>query len=268
VIFGNRYQGKTVGNQKVSLLALLVVPALLSACGGSDDDPFGPPPTSANSPEGLYGGTLTGAVMPNFEMLVLENGEFWSLYGQNTGGVFQVYGLVQGTGTSREGQFTSQNATVFYPPPVVPGTLTATFDASAKTITGTVNSNNTEIQFSGGPIAGSTYDYNTPASLSTLTGHWDAMSIDSAAVSVDIDSGGAITTLSNGCTASGTLTARPSGKNVFNVSLTFGPGPCVLPGQTVSGIALVSPLSSGQTQFIAAVIDDARTVGTAVFGVR
>lgn len=57
-------------------------------------------------------------------------------------------------------------------------------------------------------------------------------------------------------------------EGVYGGTLTGGASPCVLPGETVTGIAIVYPLSTGQTQLIAAVRNSSRTAGVAVFGIR
>ncbi len=61
---------------------------------------------------------------------------------------------------------------------------------------------------------------------------------------------------------------RASGKNIYNVALTFGPLPCDLPNQPAAGIAVIYPLTSGKSQLIVAVTDATRTIGGASFGVR
>jgi hypothetical protein len=55
---------------------------------------------------------------------------------------------------------------------------------------------------------------------------------------------------------SGTATPRSSGKNVMNVSVTFGAAPCALPGQTATGIAINYTIAAtNQKQLIVAVQD-------------
>jgi hypothetical protein len=89
-----------------------------------------------------------------------------------------------------------------------------------------------------------------------------------ASVTANIASTGAFTTSSSGCLSTGTLTPRASGKNVFDLSVTFGAAPCVLANQTASGIAVSYLLSNGTRQLILAGTNSSNTVGTAVFGTR
>jgi hypothetical protein len=56
---------------------------------------------------------------------------------------------------------------------------------------------------------------------------------------------------------------RPSGKNVDNVTITFGPAPCLLPNGSGSGIAVIA----GAELTVAAVTAD-RANGAAFFGTR
>lgn len=266
-----------VKRSTVTALVMILLPAFIAACGGGGDDgdagaggiqptPSPPAPTA----EGVYGGTLTGSTTaPHFQLLVLENGDFWSLYGQDSGSIFTVYGFVQGHGTSNNGSFTASDVRGFEgDDPPLTGTLTATYNSSAKTISGTVSAANGSVQFSGGPISGSLYNYDAPASLNTISGSWATVSSNGGSVSLNVSASGALTIASSGCSGSGSINPRPSGKNVFNVSLTFGGAPCALPGQTVTGIALAYPLSTGQTQVIAAVTNSSRTDAIAVFGIR
>ena len=237
----------------------------LAGCGGGGGDTPAPGATA----EGVYGGTLTGSSSNNFQMLVLENDEFWALYGTQSTSLFAVAGFLQGTGISNNGTYTSSNARDFGFNPALAGTANATYNATAKTIAGSVAASAGTVTFSGGPIAGSLYNYNTPALLSSVSGTWSLTALTGEGISLNVSSTGAFTANSAfGCTFSGTMTPRPSGKNVFNVSLTFGASPCVLAGQPASGIALVYPIATGRTQLIFAGTNTARTTGTAAFGTR
>lgn len=253
-------------------MAILTVllSAALGGCGGGGDSGGGSPAAIPGpSAEGVYGGTLTGSRSTAFEALILENGDFWSVYGTQTSSAFSVAGFVQGSGTSNNGSFTSSNAKDFGFAPAVAGTVTATYDATAKTISGTTSAGTQTATFSGGPIAGALYNYNTAAALTTITGAWSTTSLTGEGVVINIASTGTFTATSSlGCNFTGTITPRASGKNVFNVAMTFGAAPCALPGQSATGIALVYPLTSGKTQLLAAAVDATRSYGAAVFGTR
>ena len=219
--------------------------------------------------EGVYSGTATGGTSSAFSLLVLENGDYWDLYGSRTGSVLSVVGIVQGTGTSNNGAFTSSNAKDFGSVPAISATVSATYNTTAQTITGTLSAPSATISFSGGPATGSLYNYSTPATLSSISGAWTVTSTSGESINVNVSGTGTFTAVgTSGCSFSGTATPRASGKNVFNTTMTFGPAPCALPNQTASGIAVVYPLTSGQSQVIFAQVDSTRSYGSAAFGTR
>ena len=251
---------------RAGLLALACA-AILAACGGgsggSDPAPFIP------TAEGAYTGSLSNSPYKAFELLVLENGDFWSIYGTQSGGSFVVAGFLQGTGTTGSGSFVSTNSKDFGSVPAASVPTNATFDATAKTISGTIAAPAGTVGFSGAPLPSSIYNYATAASLATVAGTWAATSLTGEKVNLTVAAGGAFTASSaSGCNFSGTVAPRASGKNVFNVAVTYGPSPCALAGQAATGIALAYPTGTGQTQWIVAVTDAGRTVGSALFAVK
>lgn len=252
-------------NHKFSWTTLAALGALaLTACGGGGGDP----PTAAVSAEGGYAGTLTGSSSSAFRVLVLEDGQYWALYGTDSGGTLFVNGLIQGQGTTGNGTFTSSNLRDFGYQPALAGTLNATF-VSGTSISGSATINGQVVGLNGTTSQAGSISYNTPATISSVAGQWSLSSTSGGTISLNIASDGAFTaTGSNGCQISGTVVPRASGKNVLNVSLTFGPAPCGLPGQQAAGIAVRSTLPTGGAQLTVAVIDSTRTYGSAAFGKR
>lgn len=248
-------------------LATISLTIVFSACGGGGGSDESPSNATSNA-EGVYGGTITGGTSPEFQLLVLPDGQYWSMYGRTVGNQFLVSGFVQGNGTSSNGSFTSTNGKDFGLLPAISGTISATYNTTAQTISGTTTSATGSATFSGGPISGSLYNYKTTASLSSISGTWNGANIGGETVAMTVSSTGALSvTSSGGCNATGSVTPRTDARNVFAVSLLQGTG-CALQGQTIRGIVLVYPLASGRTQLVAAVTDDARTAGTAVFANR
>jgi hypothetical protein len=243
---------------------------LISCGGGGDDSVPNPPPGGAfTTAEGVYGGVLTNSSSSYFEGLVLENGDFWSLYGDDAGSIFIVQGFVQGRGTSNNGAFTAATITDYGFSPPLTGTLSATYNSASKTMSGTANYGPMgSVTFNGGPIAGSLYNYNASATLSAISGNWSVQSTAGGSASVTISGAGAVTATEGACVSTGSIMPRVSGKNVFNVTLTFGASGCALPGATVTGIAITYPLSTGQTQLIAAITTGSKSAGLAYFGIR
>ncbi|MDR0577511.1 MAG: hypothetical protein LBI87_08255 [Candidatus Accumulibacter sp.] len=226
--------------------------------------------------QGNYEGVISGPVVNTaFWMLMLENGEFWTIYGNyDSQNVLRVTGFIQGTGTSNDVSFTSSNAKDYmwdyygHYQSAVNGNLSATYDNSAGTFSGTFIEAGGISQFSGGPMTRSTYNYNTPANLADISGSWYLDAPD-AGVVVSIDPSGSFTGLSAyGCFMSGNIVPRPSGKNVFNVTIWFSGSPCDLANQTATGIASAYPLSNGRTHLIVAGMDASRSYGAVLFGTR
>ena len=61
------------------------------------------------------------------------------------------------------------------------------------------------------------------------------------------------TTTSLGCRLSAAFTPRASGKNVYDITVTFGAAPCGLPNGSAAGNAIITNLTSGQRQLTVAV---------------
>jgi hypothetical protein len=236
--------------------------------------------------EGAYEGTLAGWSPSNsFSLLVLENGDFWSMYGTTTSKGLAVAGFVQGSGTDNKSSksYTSTNSKDFGYSPAVASSLSAIYNLDAKTITGALTAYQSvslpvppptstmygSVQINAGPLTSSLYQYDTPASLTAVAGTWVATTFNGDTMVFVFSSIGTFSTTSTaGCKVSGTLVPRPSGKNVFNLDVTFGPAPCYLPNKKTTGIAISYPLPGGGSQFVAGVIDDTRTYGAAIVGTR
>ena len=80
----------------LSLSLALVAGLTLSACGGGGGDGDAPaitPPPAVN--QGVYEGTTSNGSAPDFQMLVLEDGAVWAIYGNQVGGTFFVEGFVK-----------------------------------------------------------------------------------------------------------------------------------------------------------------------------
>jgi hypothetical protein len=247
--------------------ALALATSFLCACGGGGGDtpPSAPPSVSA---EGAYAGTMTGSANNSFQLVVLEDGSYWGLYGILSGSTLYLTGFLQGTSSVSGNQLTSTDLKDFGVTPPAGGTINATVTPSSSSISGTAAFSNGSVTFSGNPPAAGTYVYSSTPSLSTLAGSWSMSALGSgASVSVTAQANGSFTAVSSGCTVTGTMSPRPSGKNVFNVSLTSGPSPCAAPGTTMTGIALSYP-ANGQTRLIVAATNAARTQGLAVIGQR
>lgn len=244
-----------------------IAAAILAGCGGGGSDGSdSPSPNVPSSAEGVYQGTISNGNEHN--TLILENGQYYSMYGRTSGGDFYVHGFLQGTGTSNNGSFTSTDLKDFHFTDVVfSGSLSASYSPGVS-FNGSITEGTSTATFTGAPVPDSIYNYKTPANLANIVGSWNMTSLQGSDVALNIASSGDFTGSSDGCTFSGTIQPRASGKNVFNVSLTFGAAPCVLPGQSANGIGFEFLLSNGQRQFIVAGTNAARDRGTFLLGAR
>jgi hypothetical protein len=91
--------------------------------------------------------------------------------------------------------------------------------------------------------------------------------LDGSTAAFSIDSAGVLSGTNLGCSLTGTVTPRASGKNVFNVAIHFGASPCTAPNQDASGVA-ISYITGTQRQFIAAAENAAKTQGNMFFAQR
>jgi len=249
----------------VILLQLLLLAGCASSAGGSGDTTAVTKPEGLN-PGGLYLGTISNGYIHN--TLVLENGQYYVFYGISTTPALKVAGFVQGSGTLNNGSFSSTDLKDFvWDGSISSGTLGASYSGS--NFNGTLTKIASTVSLAGAPPAVAYYDFNEAPNILDIAGGWTLTSMAGAATTMSIDSNGTFAGKNGRCAYTGTLTPRASGKNVFDVVLTFGGSPCPMPDQTVSGAAISYLLADGVTrQFILAGVNAARSKGTAVFGTR
>lgn len=225
------------------LAAVGVFSAILYGCGGGGgDEPAtsvtSPPPPAEASVEGFWSGTSSTGY--DVSLAVLENGETWGVY--SYGG--SIYGALYGH-TTVSGSTLSGAGTDFNIPDrsVTSGSYTGTF-AEKSTI---------EVSTSAGAGFTGVYEpaYDQPASLQAVAGTFSGTGVSGdspvQAVSVTVTDTGQVSVPSSlGCSASGTIAPRSTGKNVFNVTVTFFGSTCALGnGATTQGIAYFDA-ASGQ----------------------
>ncbi len=258
-------------NLRASWIGALGVSALLAGCGGGGGG--GTTTSTATvtaataTAEGVYtGSTSSGKV---FDTVVLEDGTYYAIYGTNSTAGLTVTGFVQGQGTSGGTTFTSSNLRDYtYAGQTLSGTLSATY-TPAVSVSGTVSEGGGSSTFTGTVPQSSSYAYNAPADINAVSGSWSTYTLQGAPAAVTINANGTFSGLSQGCSFSGTLTPRASGKNIFDVSVIFGPSPCVLANGTASGIGLSYLIANSSTrQLLVAVVDPTRQFGTMLFGQR
>lgn len=240
--------------------SLLSAAMLLMGCGGG-----GGASSNAGSPEGVYEGTISNGLEHN--TVVLDDNRYYTIYGEEIDGVFYIAGLIQGSGVANNGSFTSTDLRDYYfDGSVFTGSLSASYREGAS-FNGSIREGANTVTFTGTPPVNSEYNYDTVANLSNITGSWNLTSLQGESITLNIQSSGAFTGSSDGCSFDGTFAPRASGKNVFDVDLTFGAAPCALPGQSANGIAIESSIE-GRRQLVIAGTTIDRNSGTVMFGAR
>ena len=274
---------------KLKVLGLAAAAVLaMSACGGDGAggeggtgvNPGGPgDPGSPGNPlprlEGAWSGaTEIGARQGGLRLLVLDDGEYWTLYGDEVGSGFAVGGFVQGSGVSANGKFSSANARDFFGMlPAPSGTLEANY--TTQSLLGLATFPDWTMRFSGAPIPAASHDYAAPAALADIVGLWpmrltDGMPVD-LTVQVDGTFSGVDTSIPRvtpRCEFIGIAAPRPAGTNVFDIRVDFGPA-CTLANQTVTGVGFTYTIAgTAVREFLVAAVNGSRTAGMALYGTR
>lgn len=202
-----------------------VLVGIASCGGGGGDNSSSPPPVQTTTAEGVWSGPASTG--NDVSLVVLENGETWGVY--SNGGVIvgALYGATTSSGTTLSGTGRDFNIPART---VTPGTYSGTV-ASKNTIT--VNTSLGSV-FNG--VYGTAYD--TAASLASVAGSFSGSAVTAATgpstANIGISSPGVVSMTDGGCTAAGTAEPRPTGKNVFDVTVTFTGATCALGNGTVT----------------------------------
>ena len=212
-------------------LLMVCVAMVLTACGGGGSGGSAPAaPQPLVTAEGIWVGKNSNGVDLSFA--VLENGETWGLAAQN-GIVFgAIYGTTASSGTTLTGS--GKNFDIASRS-VAPITYSGTF--VAKSSINVANSNGTTFPGSYNTA------YDEPASLAAVAGTFMGQGVSGSSsvqsTPVTISPSGAISSPgSMGCSSSGNVSPRPSGKNIFDITVTFTGTSCALGNGTVTtGIA-------------------------------
>ena len=215
----------------MKLLLTTCLALVLSACGGGGGGTSTPTPTPAPTPvaataAGLWEGTASTGV--SVALAILEDGQTYGIYTTGNSIAGALYGTTASSGTSLSGSgrdFNIQSRSV------TAGSYNGTFVAN----------NRINVTTSSGAVASATYAvaYDQPASLAAFAGTFAGAGVSgnsaAQAAAVTVSASGAISVpASGGCSATGTATPRPSGKNIFDLSVTFNGTNCALGNGTVT----------------------------------
>lgn len=236
------------------LLAVSCAFCFLSACGGGGNGVNngggggGGGGSVVEDDEGVFSGVATNG--DTFWIIILPNEELYGVYGTVTGNQILLDGMLTGQGTANSSGYTASVTDFFHTGTAESGTFGAD-DFTGAGLDGTFTEDGTATTFTAVSMEGSVWDYGTtfqtPASLSSVSGTWTGTLLNGMTTTVNIGSGGSVTGSSSGCSFTGTIDPDSSQKNFFDVSLTFGGSPCAFPNQTAKGIGVNYLLSDGVT---------------------
>lgn len=259
VLKGSEHPGRRLAGLSGSIASVLIA----SACGGGfDTTPVAQTPAALGpTAQGLWVGTTS--TNRTVTGLVLSDGTSYVLYSA-VGNASIIAGVVQGTGTSSGGTFSSSNAVDFNleSPSVQAATVSANY-SSKQSFNGTITYAIGSVTFT------SAYntDYETVPSFAVLAGTFSgqvATSLGVQAATVTISPSGVVSGGAGGCSISGTTSPRTDG-NAYNFSITFGAAPCAFPNQTFAGIAYFNSVTK---RLYAAAPNAARNDGVLFVGTK
>jgi hypothetical protein len=223
--------------QFVAVAAALAV----AACGGGGSD------STLRAAEGAYQGTISLGYA--FEAFVLENSEFWALYGLRTADAFTPYGLVHGTSAPANGVLVSTDVKDFvYTGAIDTGKLEANYVPGAS-FKGSALLSGQTLSFETTPTAPSEFDYDQSPNLESFAGKWSGSTTYGESGTVTITDAGVVSGTIGGCAVSGTLAARERGKNILASQVVLGGSSCQHPIDG-NGIAVMSKTLVGGSQLL------------------
>jgi hypothetical protein len=231
----------------IGYVIAIITFSALTACGSGSSDT-----TADQSPQGLWIGTTNTGY--ELAAIVLENGDYYSLYSQD--GI--IIGANYGRLTTTDNTFTGTLKDIYVPNNKTnSGTISGSFVPKSALQGVSVYDDNKVGAFT------TTYreSYDTPATLDAITGQYSAPIFRSSLIAtLDIDEDGTVngftqrtTTTLPSCIISGNVVPRASGKNVYDLTLFWNNNPdpnapiCCNPGSSIcatgtptTGVAVIN----------------------------
>jgi len=215
-------------------------------------------------------GTTSNTSLPEIQMLALENGIVWGMYGRTVNGTFLVAGMLNANGAATNGSYAATDLRdYYYTGQTTAGTVSASY-TGAGTWNGSAIYPSAAVSFTTQKVAASYYNYDTQAQLSAIAGSWSGTDLSGDPATVVISSTGAISGNSQGCLFTGSAVPRATGKNIFDVTITFANSQlCNLPGGSAAGIGVTYPIGgTTRNQLLVGVQTANRAVGDAFIAIR
>ena len=249
---------------KVFAAASILALAACSGGGGSDSAQPSPAPAPVANAEGLWSGS--DSTSRSVTGIVLQDGTYWILYSiPHVAAV--LGGVIQGSGTSLNGSFSSSDGVDFNVEGQ--GVNNATISASyvtKQTLNGSVAypALNQAYTFT------SAYDpaYEQTPAISAIAGTYSGISSvpgTNEVTSIVITSPGVIAGAgTGGCKFLGTVTPRARG-NAYDLSIAFGGGACSSGTSKVTGIGYFDSVAK---RFYVAALNQSRSNGLLYLGIK
>ena len=213
---------------------------------------------ASQSAEGFWVGSTSNGY--SLSTLVLENNEFWSFIGMQSSGVYSVLAFDRGafsmSGVSGINFFKEYYADYTSLLGYGTGSLIENTAINGMSYVGTSPAVKTMLT----PINNSSYLYSKNTDLTDVSGNWVASSLAGLPTNISITPLGVLAGSAANCIFSGTLKSRPSGKNVFDVTINNGVS-CRASGLKQTGVAISYMNTNGKNQIVIAVVDEAQKMG-------
>ena len=266
-------QGAIVKSKTCTILKALAMSWILAlaACGSSGGNGGAAPAPPAASAQGLWIGSTSAS--RSITSIVLDDGTYWILYSLAGASSF-IAGVVQGTGTSVNGSFTSTDGIDFHLEArgISNATLSASYVAK-QSFDGAVTYPNLNQTYTFTSSYNSDYD-QTP-SVAAIAGTYvgpasvkggdELTTLVINSLGVVAGTGIEIATQTVGCQFVGTARPRASG-NIYDLSVVVsGVGACASGPSAVKGIGY---FDANAKRFYLAALDKSRSDGLIFVGIQ
>ena len=257
-------KAKTITMSRAFAVSWILALAACSGGGGNDGAASAPAPGPGPSAEGLWiGSTSTSRSVTG---MVLDNGTYWVLYSVPHVSAL-VAGVVQGTGTSLNGSFSSFDGIDFNleGQGINNATVSASYVAK-QSFNGSVTYPNLNQAFTFTSSYNAEYDQTPSVSAvaGTYTGIASVVGSNELTTIVVSSPGVVVGTGTSGCRFLGTAVPRTKG-NLYDLSVVFGGGVCSNGTSTVTGIGY---FDSSAKRLYAAALNESRSKGLIFVGIK
>jgi hypothetical protein len=253
----------------VPFAALLFVVAGCGAYNPNGSGNGGGGGTNPGQAQGFYSCTLEDGT--TMEALILPDDTFFGMFGPLNLSSFSATGMATGQGTSGDLTY-SGTFTHFANTGTSSTDVLAATDLPQSSLGGSITLNGVKEGFGGAAPPASSYNYNSPASQSAITGTWAGSLLDGTSVSLIIGATGSVTSPSGSvCSiASGSTIIADTKNDFYTVNLTFGSSGCPssLAGATAKGKGVFYVLQDRATHELLLAATVSTTVGTAFFAAK